>query len=311
MDFASRSLHLMGSTICISLYHERAEILLDEAVQLLHVYKNRFSANDENSELMTINHLAGIESVSVHPELFELIELGKYHSLVEGSHLNITIGPLVQTWRIGFSDARLPSTEEIQQALSLTDTNLLELKPEDCSVFLTKKDMKLDLGALAKGYIADKIKDYLLSQGVTSALINLGGNVLTIGQNAVSQRAWRIGIQNPKLLRGNHSAILAVTNQSVVTSGIYERTFTVEGQNYHHILDRKTGYPIENQLASLTIVSDKSVDGEIWTTRLFGESPTSILSQIEQQAGIEALIITQDSQLFCSSGLLEQIIPAS
>ena len=171
--------------------------------------------------------------------------------------------------------------------------------------------MKLDLGALAKGYIADKIKDYLMSQGVTSALINLGGNVLTIGQNAVSQRAWRIGIQNPKLSRGNHSAILAVTNQSVVTSGIYERTLTVEGQNYHHILDRKTGYPIENQLASLTIVSDKSVDGEIWTTRLFGESPTSILSQIEQQTGIEALIITQDSQLFCSSGLLEQIIPAS
>ena len=260
---------------------------------------------------MTINHLAGIKSVSVHPELFELIELGKYHSLAEGSHLNITIGPLVQTWRIGFSDARLPRTEEIQQALSLTDTNLLELNPEDCSVFLTKKGMKLDLGALAKGYIADKIKDYLLSQGVTSALINLGGNVLTIGQNAVSQRAWRIGIQNPKLLRGNHSAILAVTNQSVVTSGIYERTLTVEGQNYHHILDRKTGYPIENQLASLTIVSDKSVDGEIWTTRLFGESPTSILSQIEEQAGIEALIITQDSQLFCSSGLLERIIPAS
>ena len=163
MDFASRSLHLMGSTICISLYHERAEILLDEAVQLLHVYKNRFSANDEDSELMTINHLAGVKSVSVHPELFELIELGKYHSLAEGSHLNITIGPLVQTWRIGFSDARLPRTEEIQQALSLTDTNLLELNPEDCSVFLTKKGMKLDLGALAKGYIADKIKDYLLS----------------------------------------------------------------------------------------------------------------------------------------------------
>ena len=83
----------MGSTICISLYHERAEILLDEAVQLLHVYKNRFSANDEDSELMTINHLAGIKSVSVHPELFELIELGKYHSLAEGSHLNITIWP--------------------------------------------------------------------------------------------------------------------------------------------------------------------------------------------------------------------------
>ena len=202
-----------------------------------------YCIHTEDSELMTINHLAGIKSVSVHPELFELIELGKYHSLAEGSHLNITIGPLVQTWRIGFSDARLPSTEEIQQALGLTDPNLLELNPEDCSVFLTKKGMKLDLGALAKGYIADKIKDYLMSQGVTSALINLGGNVLTIGQNAVSQRAWRIGIQNPKQPRGNHSAILAVTNQSVVTSGIYERTLTVEGRIYDNRLLLKPVQP--------------------------------------------------------------------
>nr|WP_245335504.1 FAD:protein FMN transferase [Streptococcus panodentis] len=301
----------MGSAISVSLLHEQAETLLDETVRLLHLYKHRFSANDDDSELMMINHMAGIERVPVHPELFELIEIGKKHSLAAKSHLNITIGPLVQTWRIGFSDARLPSSYEISQALALTDPDLIDLDPESHSVFLAEKGMKIDLGALAKGYIADRIKDYLQAQGVTSALINLGGNVLTLGENEVTQRPWRIGIQNPKLPRGKHSAILTVTDQSVVTSGIYERTLQTEGKSYHHILDRETGYPVDSPLASITILSDKSVDGEIWTTRLFGEAPASILAQIEAQEGIEALIITQDDRIFCSSGVLPHLTVAS
>ncbi|MCY7216809.1 FAD:protein FMN transferase [Streptococcus cristatus] len=308
MDFTSRSLQLMGSTICISLLHERAETILDEAISLLHLYKNRFSANDDDSELMKINQMAGIGWVQVHPDLFELIELGKFHSLSEASHLNITIGPLVQTWRIGFSDAHLPSPEQIKQGLSLTEPHFIQLDKTRSRVFLEKKGMKLDLGALAKGYIADKIKLYLQGEGVTSALINLGGNVLTIGKNKATHRAWRIGIQNPKLSRGKHLAVLSITNQSVVTSGTYERTLKVKGKTYHHILDRKTGYPIENQLVSLTIVSDKSVDGEIWTTRLFGETPASILAQVEKQRGIECLIVTRDNHIFYSSGLVKNLL---
>jgi len=228
--------------------------------------------------------------------------------LSEASHLNITIGPLVQTWRIGFSDAHLPSPEQIKQGLSLTDSHFIQLDKTRSRVFLEKKGMKLDLGALAKGYIADKIKLYLQGEGVTSALINLGGNVLTIGENKATHRAWRIGIQNPKLSRGKHLAVLSITNQSVVTSGTYERTLKVKGKTYHHILDRKTGYPIENQLVSLTIVSDKSVDGEIWTTRLFGETPASILAQVEKQRGIECLIVTRDDHIFYSSGLVKNLL---
>ena len=164
--------------------------------------------------------------------------------------------------------------------------------------------MKIDLGCLAKGYSADKVAQFLRKEGVTSALINLGGNILTIGKNqARGDQPWRIGIQDPANPRGNHLMTIPVVNKSVVTSGIYERHLTVDGKDYHHIFDSQTGYPVETELASLTIISDKSVDGEIWTTRLFGERPASILWQVESLEGIEAILIDKEGHLSCSSGI--------
>lgn len=168
--------------------------------------------------------------------------------------------------------------------------------------------MSLDLGALAKGYIADRIAEFLHGEEVTSALINLGGNILTIGINEQTHRPWRIGIQHPRLPRGTNVAVLPIENQSVVTSGIYERKLQANGKTYHHILDRDTGYPIDTQLTSLTVVSNQSIDGEIWTTRLFGESPNSILEQVEKETGIDALVITKNNHIRYSSGLIPEFL---
>ena len=170
-------------------------------------------------------------------------------------------------------------------------------------VQLALPGMQLDLGALAKGYIADRLKDFLLAQGVQSALIDLGGNILTIGQNQDRQQAWRIGIQNPLAARGQHLMVLPIVDQSVVTSGIYERTLSRGGQTYHHILDRQTGYPMTSPIASLTIIAQHSVDCEIWTTRLFGDMPADILAQVEAQTGLEAVLVTQDQHIYHTSGL--------
>ena len=303
LQSASHSLRLMGASITLTIFHENAQQLLLQSEQLLHLYKNRFSANDADSELMAINLQAGKKSVRVHPELFELIELGKKHSIAANSHLNIAIGPLVQTWRIGFSDAKLPSKEEIQTLLQITNPEDIVLNHSKQEVYLSKVGMRIDLGALAKGYIADKLKDFLVEQGVQSGMINLGGNILTIGENPTYQRPWRIGIQNPILDRGEHVAVIAVSDASVVTSGIYERQLVVDGKTYHHIFDRKTGYPMETEVASLTIVAKKSVDCEIWTTRLFGQNPNDIIEEIEQQPGLKAFVITKNQKMMYTSGI--------
>ena len=303
MQSASHSLRLMGASIHLTIFHEDAQNLLLQSEQLLHLYKNRFSANDADSELMEINLQAGKKAVQVHPNLFELIELGKKHSIAANSHLNIAIGPLVQTWRIGFSDAKLPSEEEIQRLLKITNPEEIVLNDSNREVYLSKEGMRIDLGALAKGYIADKLKEFLVEQGVRSGIIDLGGNILTIGENPTFHRPWRIGIQNPVLKRGEHVAVIEVSDASVVTSGIYERQLVVDGKTYHHIFDRTTGYPMETELASITIVAEKSVDCEIWTTRLFGQNPYDIIEEIEQQPGLEAFVITKNQKMMYTSGI--------
>ena len=304
LPLRSRSERLMGTTITISLVDEQAETLLQGAFDLLKELEYRFNANSQESELMEINYQAGIAPVKVHPDLFELIALGLEHSLAPSSHLNISIGPLIQTWRIGFADARLPELNEIEAVLPLVNPHFIKLDPTSSTVFLDKKGMKLDLGCLAKGYSADKVSTFLKENGVTSALINLGGNILTIGNNqARNGQPWQIGIQDPNHPRGNHLMTLSITGKSVVTSGIYERHLEINGKDYHHIFDSETGYPIETDLASLTIVSDRSVDGEIWTTRLFGERSASIMWQVENIDGIEAILIDKDGRLACSSGI--------
>lgn len=294
----------MGTTIDIQINSKNAQKQIQEVIELLELYKNRFSANDFNSELMAINNNAGIKPIQVHPDLFELITIGKEHSLARPGNLNIAIGPLVQTWRIGFSDAKLPSPSEISEAMILSDPTHILLDSKNQSVFLNQIGMKIDLGALAKGYIADKIIIYLKNEMIDSAIINLGGNVLVHGDNPNrSEGYWVIGIQQPKKKRGQNIGAVKIKNQSVVTSGTYERRLIIDDKEYHHIFDRQTGYPIQTEMASISIVSKQSVDCEIWTTRLFGLSIKEALDILNAVSYIEGIIITKDDRIYLSDGL--------
>lgn len=298
------SIRMMGTIIDLMVEHDSPDTVLAEATKRLGIYEQRFSANDPKSELMQLNQLAGKAPLVVHPDLFHLIKLGKSHSIAPGSHLNIAIGPLVQKWRIGFADAKVPSPQEIQQLLQITDPNKILLSEKDQSVFLQEEGMSIDLGALAKGYIADLLTAYFKEAGAASALINLGGNVVVFGPSQNHEdHQWNIGIQNPLLPRAHYSAVLKLQDQSAVTSGIYERQLEAQGKHYHHILDPKTGYPAETDVISLTIVSDDSVDGEIWTTRLFGQTADAILAALDHSEEINGILITKDGSLICSRGL--------
>ncbi|QCK25289.1 apbE family protein [Streptococcus pyogenes] len=302
--FVTQQLKLMGTVIDIQIESDKACQQLSRVIDSLYTYKNRFSANDSNSELMAINQAAGVKPVSVHSDLFNLIQIGKAHSLSTPSNLNIAIGPLVQAWRIGFEDARVPSHNLISQQLALTDPRQILIDDKKQTVFLQQVGMALDLGALAKGYITDKIMAYLIEDGIDSALINLGGNVRVHGPNPKSpDKTFRIGIQKPDVKRGQHLGVIKVNNHSVVTSGIYERQFTAKGKQYHHILDRQTGYPIETDMLSLTVMAPSSLDCEIWTTRLFGLDKATVISCLNSLKHIEGLVVTKDQKIWMSKGL--------
>ncbi|WP_040983401.1 FAD:protein FMN transferase [Oceanobacillus jeddahense] len=304
MTMQTREIHMMGTIIQLSVQHDYATFILEELILRLKEYEKRFSAHDASSELMKVNQNAGVKPVKVNPSLYQLIKIGKKHSTPADSALNITIGPLVQAWRIGFEDANVPSSKTIEALLSKTNAEDIILDDKEQTVFFKHTAMFIDLGALAKGFIADLLIQDLESMQVSQALINLGGNVITHGTSPKQEDDyWRIGIQHPFLPRGKYIAVLSALNQSVVTSGIYERNFTKDNQTYHHILNPHTGYPIESEIAGLTIVSKKSVDGEIWTSRLFGKSPRQIINTLDELEDIEGIVVTMDGKMCYSESL--------
>lgn len=292
-------IHAMGTTIRLSIRHTSATALLTEATKRIHDWEQRFSANRADSDLMQINQQAGKQPVQVESELFNLIEHGYHVTISSQLKMNILIGPLVKLWRIGFKDARQPSSSEIATALKRINPKDLQLNPQKQTVYLQQPGMELDLGAIAKGYFADALKTFFTSQGVKTGMIDFGGNIVTIG-TPLQAKYWHVGIQHPFETRGTPIETLRVADQAVVTSGIYERCFTSGENVYHHILDAQTGYPVENDIASVTIVSDHALDGEIWTTICcFGYAAQNI-ALLEQLDGIEGVIVRKDGKVLAT-----------
>lgn len=309
MKLQHRRYYLIGTVIDISLYHDQAEPLLDQAQELLEKYRKVFSANDDDSDLMAINHAAGQHAVPVTPELYQLIAFGKKHSCAKNSQLNIAIGPLVQTWRIGFKEARPPDPDEIAQLLPLCQPDKISLDEQNQTIYLSQKGMKLDLGAIAKGYIADQLCHFFKAHHVTSGFINLGGNVLTFGPALHhADELWRVGIRQPRKHSQQNALVLAVRDKAVVTSGIYERTLTHQGKTYHHLLDRRTGYPMISDMASLTILTDSALDADTWSSRLFGNSPATILAELVDKPELEAFVISKNNTLHATPNVDKRIL---
>lgn len=308
MEANERVISLMGTYISLKIFHKNGEELLDQAEVILQDYNDRFSANDDSSQLMRVNLNAGKAAVKVDDDLFELIKKAKEVSIQSQGAFNLAIGPVVKLWRIGFSDAQLPSDEEIAEKLELVDPKKVILDEEKKHVYLEEEGMEIDLGAIAKGYFADKLKEFFMKKEVEHGIVDLGGNVLTIGNSPTREDGnWRIGIQNPFLKERKPFLVLKIADQSVVTSGINERKMKVDGKEYHHIFDAKTGYPLENDLASVSIISDESIDGEIWTTILFSENSQEAIDKIKNISGIDGLVVNKKGEAFLTETVMKMI----
>ncbi|WP_435865535.1 FAD:protein FMN transferase [Vibrio aestuarianus] len=309
MKSYSARFEMMGTFIDLVVHHQNGEQLIKDAYIQLKDYATRFTVNQADSELMRVNRNAGIAPIVVAPDLFELIKLGKHYSEDVSTPFNIAIGPLVKTWRIGFQEATVPSQDVINEKLALVDPTQIILNEQELSVFLSQKGMEIDLGSIAKGYFADQVMQKLTEAGVDNGYISLGGNVLTIGHSPNNpNNAWNVGIQNPLSQRGDVIRIVPLQGMSMVTSGINERFFESNGQRYHHLLDGKTGMPISTDIASLTIVSKKSVDGEIWSTAGFLPSASQSIGYLNTIEGIEAIAVSIDGDVLTTNGLVDQSI---
>ncbi len=264
------------------------------------------SMKDDKSEIAKINASAGIKPVKISEEVFNLIKQALDYSKMSDT-FDISIGALVQLWGIGTENARVPTQAEIDQVLPTINYQNVVLDETAHTVFLKQKNMAIDLGAIAKGYAADLTKQILLKHDIDSAIINFGGNILTVGTKT-DGRAWRVGIQTPDNARGSYMGILQLSDNSVVTSGTYERFFEQDGKRYHHILSTTTGYPVDNELASVSIVAENSMVCDALSTLIFVQGVEQGLVMIEALPNAEAILITKDKAVYLSSGLTERFV---
>lgn len=297
----------LNTVVKVTIYDSKDETLLEEVMALCDTYERMFSRTREDSEIYRLNEGTLPKEDGYYilsEECADLIEKGLYYSEVSKGAFDITIEPVSSLWDFTSGESVVPDNGAIAEAVNRVGYENVDLQGN--KIRFEKEGMGIELGAIAKGYIADKMKEFLVDRGVKSAIIDLGGNVLCIGER-VDEEAFRIGIQKPYAKRNETIATAEIRDRSVVSSGIYERYFEKDGKQYHHILNPKSGYPYENGLVSVTILSEKSVDGDALSTTCFSLGLEKGLELINQLPETQAVFITEDGTIHFSEGFEEEV----
>lgn len=288
----------------------------NEFVALIHerflYYHQQFDAYVEYEgihNIYTINKYAGTEPVSVSEELFTLISKSKDLYTQTGGKVNIAMGSVLQIWdnyrKLATKEpdnAKLPSMKELGMAAQYMDINRIVLDQEKHTVYLADSFMSIHVGAVAKGFACELVKNYLLDNGYNSFVISAGGNVVAVGQDQDDENGWSIGIQNPDTKTATDIIdTVCVKDKSVVTAGSYQRYFTVEGKRYHHIIDPATLMP-STYYDSVTVICKDSMLADFMATTLFILPPTQAMEIAEDMLDLEALWIDTEGVITCTSG---------
>ncbi|MDC7240226.1 MAG: FAD:protein FMN transferase [Spirochaetales bacterium] len=301
MEPVSSTEILLGTSCFITIYDMEkpagASNALSEAFSRVSEMEQRLSMNITDSEISVINR-DGQGPLS--QDSLEVIKRSMEISDESDGRFDFTIGTLVSLWGIGSRGTHIPTEQEIADALATVEHSAVELNGN--TLILEREGTQVDLGAIAKGHAADLAKEELLEQGVTSAIINLGGNVQLLGSKP-DGTPWRIGIQDPRDSRGQYIAVLTTEDTAVVTSGIYERYFEEGGIHYHHILDPDTGYPVWNGVESLTIVTTDSITADGLSTALFAMGREAALEYAAAHDSVDVIVVDDQSNVYLSDGI--------
>ena len=287
---------LFDTVISIQILDSTNKELLKGCEEICKKYDTMFSRTNKDSDISKINSAKG-KTVEVSDDTISIIKEGIYFSELSNGAFDITIGTVSSLWDFRSEEKSVPSPDTIKSAVS--HINYQNIIVNGNTVQLTDPNTKIDVGALAKGYIADKVKEYLLENDVKHAIIDLGGNVLVIGSKPDGSD-YNIGIQKPFDQTGVPVTSVKLSDRSIVTTGIYQRFFESDGDFYHHILDPETGYPCKNNLYSATIVTDSSLKADALSTTCFLLGLEEGMDLINHLEYADAVFITYDNELHYS-----------
>lgn len=298
-----RTLALMGSRFELTVVAPdpaTAATHLDAAVEEIRRIEGLLSSWDPHSQTSAVNRAAGAEAVAVDHELFSLLQRALRISELTQGAFDPTVGPLLQLWRFDGSLHELPAQCQIDSALTLVGSRQIVLDEQSGTVGLPRAGMRLGFGAIGKGYAADRAARILRSRGVSSGVVNAGGDLLAWGRQPDGE-PWQVGIADPVEPERIFSW-LPVSDQAVVTSGDYERFVEIDGRRYSHILDPRTGYPAAG-LKSVTVIAASAELADALATGIFVLGKEVGLDLVDQLPGIECILVDSDDRLFTSRGL--------
>lgn len=304
-DYIYREDFIFGTKVSQKICKENidCELILDKSISIMKNFENKLSLFKETSEVSKINENAGKDFVYVSKDTFDIIDKSIYFSKLTQGLLDITIAPLVKAWDINTYNPRFIEKENIDKILPLINYNDIILDEKNLGVRLVKKNQKIDLGGIAKGYIADYIIEFYKKNNIKSAILNIGGNIKVLGKKD-NIKKWNVGIYQPIKHSTTTICSVNVSDMSVVTSGIYERAFIQNDKLYHHILNPNTGYPAVTDIKSITIINESSLVCDALSTPLLIMGVNKA-SEFMKNNNINGIIINSNNDIIINKNLIK------
>ncbi len=287
----------LDTVVTLTAYTDQPE-LLEKGLELCGDYEKMLSRTIEGSDVWKINHAEGA-TVHVSSQTVEILRTSIQVSELSGGAFDVTVAPVSTMWNFSAGEEIIPDAAAIEKAAGLIDYRKIQIEGDSVTL---PAGMMIDLGGIAKGFIADAVKSFLESAGIRSAVLSFGGNIVGIGIKPDGS-PWKVGIQDIDKPTGTTMMVSLNYGGSTVTSGIYERGFEKDGIRYHHILSTETGWPVQNELASVTIFSDSSMLGDALSTAVFALGTEAGARLVESMDGVEALLIARDRSACGTSGV--------
>ncbi|MCC5890673.1 MAG: FAD:protein FMN transferase [Alkalibacterium sp.] len=303
-----RTEFLLGTVANMRVFNQDGEDAMDKAFDRVKELDEWFSMQNPDSEISEVNRQAGIEPVEVSEEVFYVMERALHFAEESGGSFDPTIGAVTSLWGIGQEYAAVPDQDELDAAVAVVDYQLVELDEDNQTIYLQEEGMVLDLGAIAKGYITDEAARVLVEEGVNTAIVDLGGDIVVVGNSTRGENdPWNVGIQNPYGDRGDIIGMVPVSDRAIVTSGIYERLVRDGDDEYHHLMNPDTGYPFENNISGISIIADNAMDADAIANIAFSLGVEEGLDYINGLEGVEVIYTTNDLEVFVSEGITEDV----
>ncbi len=297
---------IMDTVVEQTLYGENAQLAAAEIAQRLQDFEKNFSMHLPNSPISQLNDAAGREAVQLPEDVYALLYRSRELSLQSMGAFDVTIAPLTKAWGITSEHPSVPSAEALAEAMALVDASALQLN-EDGTAMLERAGQAVDLGGIAKGAACDIVRDVAEEYGITKGYVSIGGNMVVLEEKPLGRDIY-IGVRDPQGTASDAMAAVTLYGKTMATTGAYERYFEEEGVRYHHVLDPQTGYPADNNLLSVSVISEDGTLADFLSTTLFVLGRETLLTCLERD-DFQVIAVGKYGQVYCSASLKGEIQP--